>query len=137
MFSTDPVIIDLKKVGVQHLMPAFVAQTAKYEVHAVAETLAYELTAYVLSQHVADLRQEVTIDIPASWWQHFKRDRAPKWFVRRYPVKTATMRKVFYLDRFRTYPDANYALPQETFGKSVMFETIDQSTWEPVDNADV
>src|SRR6202012_6153393 len=104
MISTDPVILDLKKVGVQHLMPAFVAQTAKYEVHAVAETLVYELTAYVLSQHVADLRQDVTIDIPASWVRRGKREEAPKSFVKRYPVKTATMRKVCGRGPFRHYP---------------------------------
>lgn len=30
-------------------------------------------------------------EIPASWWQHFKRDCLPAWFVKRWPVKYVTV----------------------------------------------
>ena len=28
-----------------------------------------------------------TLAMPASWWDHFKRDCMPEWFIERYPVK--------------------------------------------------
>ena len=31
-----------------------------------------------------------SVSYPTSWWQHFKQDVMPKWFVKRYPVKLKT-----------------------------------------------
>jgi hypothetical protein len=46
---------------------------------------------------------------PATWWQMWKQDKAPKWFVRRYPVeyKTHTYKRTVTFKRYATYPMAN------------------------------
>lgn len=30
--------------------------------------------------------KDIYIDIPASWWQMFKKEFAPKWFIKKYPI---------------------------------------------------
>ena len=43
--------------------------------------------------HGTEMERETvsTVQVPASWWQHWKRDCAPRWFRRRFPVKTRTI----------------------------------------------
>jgi hypothetical protein len=44
-----------------------------------------ELHTYLMSaQRKA---KETAIEAPADWWEHFKQRWAPKWFLRKYPVK--------------------------------------------------
>lgn len=51
----------------------------KAAISRLAEDVQYDLEVTVLS-HTYSL-------VPASWWDHLKRDHAPAWFTRWYPVK--------------------------------------------------
>jgi len=56
--------------------------------------------ALTLKERLADIQQDVRIQVPATWWQHLKRDSAPEWFLRRFPVQHETITKtvVCHLD---------------------------------------
>ena len=57
----------------------------------VAEEFAAILRVWLLSGHKVDkLTERDTIDYPASPWQFFKQQYAPKWFLRRFPVVMET-----------------------------------------------
>ena len=43
-----------------------------------------DLSGYLLGEDM-DKRE---VSYPADWWQHFKKDKFPKWLLKRYPVKT-------------------------------------------------
>ncbi len=70
---------------------------AHYDV--MTRNLLTRLNAYVWAEHLGQM------NFPSSWWQHFKRDKMPKWFVKRWPVKVTTY------DANRMYP--NITIPHE------------------------
>lgn len=70
-----------------------------------------------------------------SWWQHFKADYMPKWFVKRYPVQQT--QKSGYVTvkftRYAEYPKANIALQKDRKffevqlgGTEVIKDTVEQ-----------
>lgn len=42
---------------------------------------------FQLSHYVAGLKETVTVDYPADWWEAVKQRFAPQWFLRHYPVR--------------------------------------------------
>jgi hypothetical protein len=120
------------------VLPAFVRDNARFEVgeaNPVLDQLIFRLRSAVLADKLVSERQAVTLDIPASWWQHFKRDswlgrHRPQWMRRRWPVRFTTMRQEVLFERYRTYPDASIALPSERFGAPVIYETYTPMGWK-------
>ena len=50
----------------------------------ITQQCIYAFRTWLLAKtHVTE-----TQDIPTSWWQHWKRDHAPRWLTRRWPVHT-------------------------------------------------
>lgn len=59
---------------------------------AVQETL-IGLESHILGQYDYQ-KYTVGVRVPATWWDHFRQDVIPKWFVKKYPIK--------YTRRWRT-----------------------------------
>lgn len=53
---------------------------------------------------------------PATWWQMLKKDKAPKWFVQRYPVqyRQYKSRRTVTFTRYATYPMANMKIDRNS-----------------------
>jgi len=124
------------KVGVRMTLPQFVADQARFsmETDHAAERLVAQLRSYVLAEHLVSETQDCTWTFPSSWWQHFKRDswlgrHRPQWMRKRWPVRMTTTAKTITFDRYRTYPDARIALPEDRFGAPVMVEQA--GPWYP------
>ncbi len=118
-------------------LPNFVRDRAKLDVIAdpLTDHLIFSLKSLVLAEKLVQEQQTVTLDIPASWWQHFKRDswlgrHRPQWMRKRWPVRFTTMRQTVRFERYRNYPDASIPLPPERFGRPVMYETCTPMGWE-------
>ena len=65
--------------------------------------------------------REVTLKFPANWWQHWKEDHAPKWFLRRWPVN--------YMERkvhFRTIWPYNEMKFPRRMGSMVVLSYLDK-----------
>lgn len=90
-----------------------VADTACLSVHEddIAGQLVYKLTAEVLAERLETGRFERTVRVPATWWEHLKRDHAPAWFTRRFPVRYTPLTLAVDLSRWATYPHATVPLP--------------------------
>jgi len=78
------------------------------------------------------------VDVPATWWQHFKRTyrgrRWLRWLVRRHPVVYRTHNRTCQLtvnvQRFYTYPHAPI-LP-ESYGRPYRVATVNPTLkWGP------
>lgn len=84
-------------------------------IDAMTDTVCHQFRAYVLGE----TQKPITFDShPVSWWQMFKRDVMPRWFVKRFPVvsKTATIdAKVFY-------PELKISVPQKESRVCVVFQ---------------
>jgi hypothetical protein len=84
----------------------------------VSERLTYQLTGYILSRPVKDLKFEY----PRDWWEAVKERFAPAWVLKRWPVQRTT-----HVVKVRDlYPEANFAIPRGKFG--------DPYRWVEVDN---
>ena len=83
---------------------------------AMTKDLVQRLSVSILSDKIVDdtYKARYRYTVYASWWQHFKHDKMPKWFVKRYPV--VKDRKSGYVtvkfERYAEYPKANIALQQ-------------------------
>jgi len=103
--------------------------------------LVYRLTADVLAEKLPPKSvarsEHVTFEFPASTWQMFKMNHAESWwlgwFVREWPVRWNTHKKLATLtvdlERYRTFPQANYVFPN-TLGPYVnVAVTRDSLEW--------
>lgn len=61
--------------------------------YAYAQTLAHDIILQVRQPVWGQTLDTITITEPASWWQMLKRDHAPKWFLKRYPVKVVVLKR--------------------------------------------
>jgi hypothetical protein len=95
------------RVADKRVIPAALLQTAKFDlVKHESEAMVISMSAYVLAERLARETQQVAFDVPASWWQHWKRDCAPAWLRRRWPVRTTRLSRTMKFETFRAYPDA-------------------------------
>lgn len=127
-------IVSRVKLGVNRVIPQYVAQSAGFDIQEQVGTEMYlTLMAEVLRDHVVSETQEAELHVAASWWQHFKLTYQGTWwmrrFARRYPVEYLTMVSTVHFDRYYDYPDARIALPKGKFGDFVCIETVTKSDW--------
>jgi hypothetical protein len=78
------------------------------------DDLVFQLRALVLGER----QKTITIKgTPRSWWQHFKRDCMPQWFVKRFPVMNLPDRTI---EATVWYPDLQLSVPQK-HGRVVLY----------------
>lgn len=125
-------VLNQQRVSMMHILPGdFVRDTASFECmkEVYTDMIMTRLTAFVLTEQLVDERQLVDMAVPATWWQHFKRDNMPRWFTSRCPVRYEIFTKDVTFNVKATYPSSNYALPEDKFGKPVIFEEFHQTPW--------
>lgn len=142
--SIKQVVLEKHRVAFQHMVGAEMAQSLKAEIwqDEILRGLLVRLSAYVqaerLPPHEATDTATLTVQVPSSWWQHFKYQYQSKWFmrslVRRKPVKfndkTATAVLTARWENLATYPMSNFVTPLDegTFGRAVIVSTLKQDT---------
>lgn len=132
-------VLRSRQVAVHAVLPGdFVRDSLAFEAHRnnLFDDMLMRLSAHVLSDQLVSADEEVTLDVPASWWQHLKLSHAPEWFKRRWPVVCATWRKDMHFERHRTYPEADVVLPREKYGHPVYVEAAHYGPWRAPDGGD-
>lgn len=64
--------------------------------------LEYQINAYIFSEKMG----AHTVRVPENWWEHLKKDHAPAWFLKRWPIKWHETE----LEAFALFPE--YVTPQ-------------------------
>ena len=99
--------------------------------------MVYDLRAYVLAEEVDNRTKLVRFqtDVPANWWEHFKRDVLQRLFRGRLHIKFTyiSRTKTVRFRKLATYPKANIALPE--LGDTIRYRT--QLSIEEVDTNDI
>lgn len=110
------------------------AELAEVAEYFYDETL-LRLTTQVLTGNTVSEEQEVSVQVPATWFQHLK-ERVSEIFqykggkhpVRRWltkhPVRHKKLSAKVKFSRDTLYPGANIEVPPEPFGKPVVWETV-------------
>lgn len=124
--SVEALTLERLKLGLQMRVGAHVLDSLRLERQQdmIYNDLLYRLEASVLAEKLPPEKVErskvVTLDFPASSWQHFKQEHSESWWlgwlVRRRPIRyqaleqTATL--TVDLERYRTFPQCNYVFPK-------------------------
>ncbi len=93
---------EIKSVTLEKLLLAFttiipeypaIGHNAKVDVRELSyavDQLALYVRSWVLDGHKVDRLEPESIDFPATPWDFWKQEHAPKWFLERWPVKYKT-----------------------------------------------
>lgn len=127
----EPLLLDIMKIAQRRLGPG-AAETLNLSVEELEQhwaddirRMVYQLTALLLAEKLPPERVEgrktITVDVPTSWWQHFKFQYEQTWwlgwFVRRHPARWLPIPFRFgvsvSLERYRIYPEAKIAYCDE------------------------
>lgn len=77
--SNDPIFLQNPSVRVQQLAH-------------VADEFVVILQGWFTGKKFPDRSEWAEVESPAGWWEMLKSERAPKWFLKRWPVKTKITR---------------------------------------------
>jgi hypothetical protein len=126
MPDREQLLLTQLAVKVSRAMPqlgSFTSEKAHLEaVKNEAFGMMLELRSAVLGAQILSDTQAVSIEYPATWWQHLKQDHAPAWFTRRWPVRMTRRVAEVNFTRYDTYPMADVPLPPDDFGYPVVIE---------------
>jgi hypothetical protein len=110
------VILDSRKVVQRFEFTGWMLAHAKADIlHTHIGQMIAEISTLVRTHHLPpeQFTRNAELYVPATWWQHWKRDVAGKrrwlsWIVRRWPVRHTLTKATMTVDlsRYRTYPDA-------------------------------
>jgi hypothetical protein len=116
-----------RRLAAQQSIGAYMTESLDFQTikDHVYDTVLLRLTAMVLTDQHLDGTKEVTLDVPATWWQHFKRDHLPVRYLRWRPVRYTKMQTTVRCEHFRIFPMAD--IVPSVLGKPVLFESIDWS----------
>jgi hypothetical protein len=134
--------LDVLKVGVAQRMPgAYLASSIVVDQwrDMVINGLVLQLTGHVLGKQLPPLKftesRTVTIDVPASWWQHLKRSALGVWGLRRLvalrPPRMRPVTRCLQVDvnvsRAAAFPEASLLPADPRLGAPVLIlgRTID------------
>lgn len=143
--AIQQIVLERLKVGLQHRVGRHMLESMRPEfvVDHLSGDLTARLEAYVLAEKLPPVeltgREFLTFMSPASPFQHWKRKHEAAWwlawFVRRWPVRedatTRTVTMTVDLTRYRSYPEADYAV-MDGFGVPVLTHTV-STRWQGVD----
>ena len=144
--AVQEIVLERVKLGLEHRVGATVLESMRPEViiDQLSGEMVYRLRAHVLAEKLPPVevsdQKSVTFESPASPFQHWKQKHARTWwlawFVGRWPVRqeatTKTVRMTVNLTKYRSYPEANYAIP-DGFGAPVLIHTLSTRYNEGVD----
>lgn len=85
-------------------------QGVKYWKEDIYNGVRVSMTAYVMAEKVAEETVYMDVRYPIDWWNHWKRDKAPTWLVRRWPVKYKMERKMV-VSHWAGYPELPLSIP--------------------------
>lgn len=135
--TTNRRILRWQQVGMQETIVPSAIERANFTIEDLHlhDRLAARLTAFVLTDQICERRLTAILEVPSSWWQHFKRDALPKrvtrsqWFRKHMPVRLTEMEQIVIFNEARMYSDYP-ALPEEQYGRPVIVETVTMTPWE-------
>ena len=123
-------ILTVRKFGAETRISAEVWERANLKIRGdiFGDILARLELQIFTEQHRAGTATE-SIEFPTTFWQMWKRDHAPLWFARKFPIKTKRHTLQVSISEYKIYPQAQFSLPKR-FGEPVIFRAVNTS-WLP------
>lgn len=90
----------------------------------VAEDLVVRVAMHAFEDPAARIDRILDAEsecVPTDWWQHLKAQHAPRWFVRKWPVKTRALRLSLRVGLSEIYPGIS-----PTHNKAVLTRIVEK-----------
>lgn len=120
----------VRRFGGRATISEEVLQTAELhtEMDRIYNSLLVGIDVKVLSHRLLSRVQTQGVDFPANPWQHLKARFAPRWWIKRWPVKKIRTEITFHVDVDAAFPQAMIPLSETRLGpasfhESAYFET--------------
>ena len=98
------------KVQVMQRYGKFTFEATELTIQDAIRDLIIRLDSFILGQHDYQ-KYKVYIAVPANWWEHLKQDRFPKWYIKRFPVKTKAVGREITFDHKKLFPKSDIMFP--------------------------
>lgn len=86
--------VQLPRMAIRNLDAKLVERATGELVLRISTWIAARRHPVEIKTHVVEFQPEpkaVEFEVPASWWQHFKKERFPAWALKLWPVQTTTL----------------------------------------------
>ena len=77
------------------------------ELSYAVDQILMQVRTWILDGHKIDMIESTEIEFPATWWDHWKVDHAPKWLVRISPIKSKTIKVTKNIHQHYVCPHIN------------------------------
>jgi hypothetical protein len=77
------------------------------ELSYAVDELLMMVNTWILDGHKVDRLENTEIDFPATWWDFWKQSHAPKWMLKRWPVKLKTTKVTKHIHQHYVCPHIN------------------------------
>jgi len=105
--------IELEKIVVQIVQQydSLFFNNTKVEIENTVRGMMIKLRHEIYGQHDYQ-RYSVKFDIPLNWWECFKQDNMPKWYLKKFPVKKKQMWRTVEFDHKKIFPESTIKFPK-------------------------
>jgi hypothetical protein len=115
-------VLEKMRIGLSVRVSPQVAQSLEIEpteMDQFTNDLTLRISTFVLGEKLGKTEEVARLQVPATWWQHWKFSHAPEWFKKRFPVRYQWVLVNYEREERMTYPHAK-VLPTSEWGLSVM-----------------
>lgn len=116
-------MLERRKIGYQYRLGPDVLDALDVEIEHVMIGVMARFSSLVWTEKLAAEKHTVEHRVPDTWWDHWKHDHAPAWFVRRWPVTYRTITTHVRFERRAVYPESSFGSPGG-FGPYVIWENV-------------
>jgi len=132
----ERVVLERLQVAAQTAVTGEVLRDAAVDVRAdLADRLIVSLRSHVLAEHLASHTETATVQVPATWWDHWKADHheLAHWWSRHVrplaPPRRLTHTLTVHWDDWATFPSSTIAFDDDRLGP-VVFLRQSRRSWD-------
>lgn len=90
----------------------------------LADSMVFQFKMHVYTEDLYDKTFDVSVETPATWWQHLKEDLFPSWLKARFPVRYKQTMKTIRQRAFEAYPKLKIGHPNEPSFRHVIMSEV-------------
>lgn len=132
--ETETILLEPLRVANRMYLSAQVLEDMELRtmMEPVLERMMFELRTTLYKVRLDEGRARVIVEHPATWWDSLKKAHAPRWYLRRHPVRVHAYIVRLEVEDLAAFPDNTRIFPKE-LGAPV-YRRVANLTMERVDD---
>lgn len=106
----EKIILEKLKIEIAESFPAYISAnlTVEQVYRELASQMVYHLHSFIWARKIKNETITSSENVPVDWLEHLKERFAPKWFLKKHPVKYRRIATVKNYNVYHTCPHINY-----------------------------